>query len=252
MGIKLLVADDEDVIRNGITKYIKLHTDRYEMIYTAKNGQEALEYIYRYRPDIMLLDVQMPVVDGVEVMREAHRAGVLPATIILSGYDEFRYAQQAMRFGAREYLLKPSRSSDILKKINALADEMFGPENPEPPVIVQKNQIVELAKEYMEEHYFENISLNGIAEKVRISPAYLSSLFSQQLGITFIDYLNEVRIDHACVYLKQNMFKTYEIAYKVGFRDEKYFSKVFRKVKGMSPSEYKKIDSSILKQSVLK
>jgi len=56
----------------------------------------------------------------------------------------------------------------------------------------------------------------------------------------FVDYLNEIRVEHACTYLRQNYLKTYEIAYKVGFRDEKYFSKVFKKVKGQSPSEYKK------------
>lgn len=240
MCVKLLIADDEDMIRNGIAKYIKLHTDRFENIYLAQNGQEALELIYRYKPDIMLLDVQMPLMDGIEVMREAKRAGALPCTIILSGYDEFRYAQQAVRFGARDYLLKPSRSSDILQKINEIADELFGKEVQEPIVEKGKNGFVDLAKAYVEEHYFENLALGNVAEKIGITPSYLSSLFSQQMGVTFVDYLNEVRIDHACTYLKQNYLKTYEIAYKVGFRDEKYFSKVFRKVKGMSPSEYKK------------
>lgn len=240
MGIKLLIADDEDMIRNGIEKYIQLHTDRYENIYTANNGREALDLIYRYQPDIMLLDVQMPVMDGIEVMREAKRAGVLPCTIILSGYDEFRYAQQAVRFGAKEYLLKPSRSSDILQKINMLADELFGENKYENAEATGKNHFVNLAVEYVQEHYFENITLNSVAEKVGITASYLSSMFSQQMGMTFIDYINEVRIDHACIYLKQNYFKTYEIAYKVGYRDEKYFSKVFRKIKQMSPSEYKR------------
>lgn len=241
MGLRLLIADDEDMIRNGIAKYIQLHTDRYEVIYTARNGQEALELILRYKPDLMLLDVQMPLKDGIEVMQDARRAEALPVTIILSGYDEFRYAQQAVRYGARDYLLKPTRSSDILKKINDIADEEFGAEMPQAEVREGKNQSIELAKDYMEEHYFEPLTLNMVADKVGITPAYLSSLFSQHMGITLIDYLNEVRIDHACIYLKQNYFKTYEIAYKVGYRDEKYFSKVFRKVKGMSPSEYKKI-----------
>lgn len=241
MGLKLLIADDEDMIRNGIAKYIQLHTDRYEVIYTARNGQEALELILRYKPDLMLLDVQMPLKDGIEVMQDARRAEALPVTIILSGYDEFRYAQQAVRYGARDYLLKPTRSSDIIKKINDIADEEFGAEMPQAEVREGKNQSIELAKDYMEEHYFEPLTLNMVADKVGITPAYLSSLFSQHMGITLIDYLNEVRIDHACIYLKQNYFKTYEIAYKVGYRDEKYFSKVFRKVKGMSPSEYKKI-----------
>ena len=241
MGLKLLIADDEDMIRNGIAKYIQLHTDRYEVIYTARNGQEALELILRHKPDLMLLDVQMPLKDGIEVMQDARRAEALPVTIILSGYDEFRYAQQAVRYGARDYLLKPTRSSDILKKINDIADEEFGAEQTEPEVREGKNYSIELAKDYIEDHYFEPLTLNMVADKVGITPAYLSSLFSQHMGVTLIDYLNEVRIDHACVYLKQNYFKTYEIAYKVGYRDEKYFSKVFRKVKGMTPSEYKRM-----------
>ncbi len=126
MCIKLLIVDDEDVIRNGIAKYIKLHTDRFERIYLAQNGEEAMDIIFRHEPDIMLMDVQIPLKNGLEVMREAKKSGVLPKTIILSGYDEFSYAQQAVRYGAIDYLLKPSRSSDILKKLNEVADDLFG------------------------------------------------------------------------------------------------------------------------------
>lgn len=241
MGIKLLIADDEDVIRNGICKYIQLHTDRYDKIYLAANGQEAIEIIFRDKPDIMLLDVQMPLKDGIEVMEEAKRGGVLPATIILSGYDEFRYAQQALKFGAKDYLLKPSRSSDILNKIHGLADELFGvSEEITAENNAEKNSLVEIAKEYIEEHYYENLTQQNVADKVGITAGYLSTLFSQKLNCRFVDYLNQVRIEHACDYLRQNYLKTYEIAYKVGYNDEKYFSKVFRKIKGIPPTSYRK------------
>ena len=241
MSIKLLIADDEDVIRNGIAKYVQLHTDRFDKIYLASNGQEAIETIFRDKPDIMLLDVQMPLKDGIEVMQEAKRAGIMPCTLILSGYDEFRYCQQAIRYGARDYLLKPIRSSDILHKINEAADDLFGIE-----IAVaekqsgEKNRLVELAKEYMAENYFENLTLVNVAQKVGITAGYLSTLFSQKVDKGFVDYLNELRIDHACTYLQQDYLKTYEIAYKVGFNDEKYFSKVFKKLKGRSPSEYRR------------
>ncbi|MDK2808736.1 MAG: two-component system, response regulator YesN [Clostridiales bacterium] len=241
MCIKLLIADDEDVIRNGIAKYIKLHTDRFERIYLAQNGEEAMDIIFRHKPDIMLMDVQMPIKNGLEVMREAKKSGILPKTIILSGYDEFAYAQQAVRFGAKDYLLKPSRSSDILHKIHALADEIEGNEKEEGLSKEEvKNGLVEQAREYMEEQYFNNLTLQSVSDQIGITPGYLSTLFTQSLGCGFVDYLNEIRIQHACAYLKQNYFKTYEIAFKVGFRDEKYFSKVFKKIIGMSPSEYKK------------
>lgn len=245
MSIKLLIADDEDVIRNGIAKYVQLHTDRFDKIYLASNGQEAIEMIFRDKPDIMLLDVQMPLKDGIEVMQEAKRAGILPCTLILSGYDEFRYCQQAIRFGAKDYLLKPVRSSDILKKLNEAADEVFGVEKPViEEAAGEKNRLVEMAKEYMVEHYFENLSLVDVAQKVGITAGYLSTLFSQKMDKGFVDYLNELRIDHACTYLQQNYLKTYEIAYKVGFNDEKYFSKVFKKITGQSPSEYRKANRS--------
>lgn len=241
MGIKLLIADDEDTIRNGIAKYIQLHTDRFDKIYLAANGQEALDIIFRDKTDILFLDVQMPLMDGIEVMQEAKRAGILPYTMILSGYDEFKYCQQALRLGAKEYLLKPVRSKDILQMVNRVADELFGaPEDTQTESAGEKNHFVELAKEYVEEHYYKNIMLADVAQKVGISVGYLSTLFQRELSKGFVDYLNEIRIEHACTYLRQNYLKTYEIAYKVGFKDEKYFSKVFKKIKGQSPSEYRK------------
>lgn len=241
MNIKLLIADDEDTIRNGIAKYIQLHTDRFDKIYLASNGQEALDIIFRNKPDIMFLDVQMPLKDGIEVMQEAKRADILPYTMILSGYDEFKYCQQALRLGAREYLLKPVRSSDILQMVNRAADEVFGVvEDGKTEFADEKNPLVELAKEYIAEHYYENLMLADVAQKVGVSAGYLSTLFQKQLSKGFVDYLNEIRIERACTYLQQNYLKTYEIAYKVGFKDEKYFSKVFKKVKGQSPSEYRK------------
>lgn len=239
MALKLLIAEDEDMIRNGMEKYIRLHTDRFEKIYLARDGQEALDQIFQYRPDVMLLDVQMPVKDGIEVLQEAKRMNVMPLTVILSGFDEFKYAQQALKYGVREYMLKPSRSSDILQCLYKLADEIEG--------TAGKNRqedgahyAVDQAKKFIEEHYNEELTLQQAAEYAGISPGYLSTLFHQQLDCGFVEYLNQFRVERACTYLQQSYFKTYEIAYKVGFRDEKYFSKVFKRIKGKSPSEYRK------------
>ena len=237
MGMNLLIAEDEDMIRNGMEKYIRLHTDRFVRIYTAKNGQEALDLIFQHRPELMLLDVQMPVKSGIEVMKAASASRILPATIILSGYEEFKYAQQALNYGAKCYMLKPSRSSEILQKLTEVADEIEGRDKEEKAV---HSSPVLRAKEYIEEYYTEDLTLQKVADEVGISSSYLSTLFTQELDCGFIDYLNKIRIEHACDYLKQHYFKAYEIAYKVGFRDEKYFSRVFKKQTGMTPSEYRK------------
>lgn len=240
--MKLLIADDEDTVRNGIAKYIRLHTDRFEKIYTAENGQQALELIMMYRPELMLLDVRMPLKSGLEVMQEAKKLGIMPITILLSGYDEFAYAQQALRYGARDYLLKPTRSSDILKYLLRFANEISGMSSHGedqrseglPPLVTK-------ATEYIEAHYNENLTLQQVAEQIGITGGYLSTLFAQNLNRGFVEYLNEVRIEHACTYLQQNYLKTYEIAYKVGFNDEKYFSRVFKKIKGESPAAFRKM-----------
>lgn len=239
--MKLLIADDEDVIRKGVAKYIKLHTDRFSQIYEAENGQEALDLLVKFQPELLLLDVQMPLKSGLEVMKEAKKAGLHPITIILSGYDDFKYAQEAIRFGAREYLLKPVRAADILECLNRLADECIGPKEREntSEEQEQENPLIKKAKDYMLEHYAEDISLSEVAEHLGISSGYLSTLMNQNLKCGFVDYMNWVRIDRACCYLEQDFLKNYEIAYKVGFRDEKYFSKVFKKIKGMTPKEYR-------------
>lgn len=242
MPIKVLIADDEDVIRSGLVKYLKLHTDRFGHIYEAENGQEAIDLLLRHQPELLVLDMQMPLKTGLDVMREAAKAGVIPITVILSGYEEFKYAQEALKFGAKDYLLKPARAADILACLNRLADEYIGKAEesephggPEAP-----NPFVREAVEYMTEHYMEELTLSEIAQRLGISTGYLSTLFNQSLGCGFTEHLNRIRIERACCYLEQNYLKNYEIAYKVGFRDEKYFSRVFKKIKGVSPKGYRK------------
>lgn len=236
--MKLLVADDEEIIRKGVAKYIKLHTDRYETIYEAENGQEAIDLILKYHPDILLLDVQMPLKSGIDVMREVSQAGLNPLIVVLSGYDEFKYAQQAMRLGAREYLLKPVRAADILACLDRLSEKHLEADGGNEEESSQ-NQFIKKVSTYIGEHYMESISLDDMAEELGITRSYVSTLFTQHMGCGFVEYLNGVRVDRACTYLEQSYFKTYEIAYKVGFKDEKYFSKVFKKIKGVSPREYR-------------
>lgn len=241
--VKLLIVEDEDNIRNGIETYIRLNSKRVDTVYSAGNGLEALEKIFKHKPDLMLIDVQMPYKDGLTVMKEAKAAGICPKTIILSGFDEFEYARKAIRYGASDYLLKPCRPTEILSKLEELLEES----NTEDFVTGEKetgdkqsNRFVDMAVDYINENYSLDLTLTGVAEKVGVTSGYLSTLFTQTLNCGFIDYLNKVRIDRACNFLHDNQLKTYEVAYKVGFHDEKYFTKVFKRVTGQSPSQYRK------------
>lgn len=241
MQIKILIAEDEDIIRKGVAKYLKLHTDRFGIIYEADNGQDAFDIIVKHQPDIVLLDIQMPKMDGITVMQKTAKLNQNSLFVILSGYDEFKYAQQALHYGAREYLLKPVRASDILACLNKLADKYIDTEEK----TIEENEseesvpFVKEAKEYVEEHYTENLTVKEVANIIGISSGYLSTMFNQSMGQSFVDYLNQLKINHACAYLEQNYLKVYEIAYKVGFQDEKYFTKVFKKIKGITQKEYR-------------
>jgi two-component system response regulator YesN len=192
----------------------------------------------------MLLDIQMPLKDGLTVMKEATAAAVCPRTIIISGHGEFEYAQRAIRYGAVDYLLKPCRSTEILKKVEALVEREFPATPPQssplsaPDDPPHTNRLVDAAISYMEEHYPEAITLSLAADFISVTPSYLSTLFTHT-GDSFVDRLNRIRIDRACDYFIDDRLKNYEVAYRVGFHDEKYFSNVFRKIKGMSPSEYR-------------
>ncbi len=232
----LLLADDEENILNGLKNYIGKYSKIFTEVYCAANGQEALDIIYQHHPDVMLLDVQMPVKNGLEIMKEANAADVCPKTILLSGYDSFEYVREAMRQGAVDYLLKPCRSTEILEKLETVAE----------PSLHQKketasggNVIVDQAVEFIRNNLSEELNLSMTAEHAGVSNAYLSTLFTQNLGYSFVDFLNRTRIEYACDYMHDSKMKIYEIAFKVGFKDEKYFSKVFKKVIGQSPTEYR-------------
>lgn len=235
-GFSLLIADDEEKILRGMERYIQTHTTCFDRIYCASNGQEALELIYRHHPDVMLVDIQMPLRSGLDVMREAIRAGVCPITVVLSGFDTFSYAQQALRMGARDYLLKPCRSSELLGKLESLVKDS----HPKPAdTRLEGNPTLQAAARYIQEHIDGSLSLAEVAQVVAVSPAYLSQIFSQTVG-GFVEYINQQRINMACEYMRDPTMRVYEIALRVGFRDEKYFSKVFKKMTGMSPSEYRR------------
>lgn len=235
-AFKLLIVDDEENILNGLKNYIGKHTKVFSKIYCTSNGQEALDMIYQHHPDVMLLDVQMPIKNGIEVMREARAANVCPKTILLSGYDNFEYVREALRQGAVDYLLKPSRSTEILEKLESIVVPMQSQKQDSES---SGNAIVNRAKEYIKDHIAEDLNLSTVADAVGVSNSYLSTMFTQKLGCGFIDFLNRTRIECACMYMYDNRMKIYEIAFKVGFRDEKYFSKVFKKVTGQCPTSYK-------------
>lgn len=243
--VRLLIAEDEESIRGSIENYVRRSTTVFDEVLGAATGQEALDLIFRYRPQVMLLDIQMPVKDGLTVLKEATAAGVCPKTIILSGHDAFSYAQKAIRYGVADYLLKPCRAAEILQRLEQLVPAEAAGEPDAADALsgdgeVAGNRLVEQALRYIEEHYPEPITQPVVAEALGVTPGYLSTLFTRSPGGGFAEQLNSIRIQRACDYFVDGQMKTYEVAFRVGFHDEKYFSSVFKKLMGVTPSQYRK------------
>lgn len=258
---KLLIVDDEIEIIEGLKTIIDWEMHGIELCGDADNGVAALEIIQEFSPDIIMMDIRMPILNGLELLEKISDQNIKIKSIILSGYDDFYYAQKAINLKASAYLLKPCRPDDILKavlKIKAILDDEKAQEKllhnfrqqfkENRPIENEKllrtekektNILIKFAIDFIKDNYFKDITLDTIAKKIYITPGYLSQLFKQETGINFLDFLNQYRIEKAKELLKNTFFKNYEISNQVGFSDEKYFSQVFKRYTGLTPTQYK-------------
>ncbi len=124
MGIKVFLVEDEMVIRNGIVKSINWEKEGYRLVGEASDGELAYPMILKEKPDILLTDIKMPFMDGLELSRLVKQE--LPDTkiLIFSGYDEFEYAKEAIRIGVTEYLLKPVSSEQLLEVMRRISKQI--------------------------------------------------------------------------------------------------------------------------------
>ncbi len=243
---KVLLVEDEDLIRRGL---------RFQMDWTsvgcvvageAASGEEGLEKIGQLRPDIVVTDVRMQDMDGLEMLKRGLELCPFDA-IIISGYGEFDYAQQAIRLGVAEYLLKPVDfnvlQAAIQKIVSRRQQESLTPRTSDMPLapdldpVNLTNRYAAEMLRYIQEHYAERISLTDLSQKLNISCTHLNAKFKAELGYTFHDFLNYYRITRAVELQKQGGLKLYEIAELVGFSDYKYFNKVYKKYVGYPPNK---------------
>lgn len=250
---KLMIVDDEPNVVSGIKSVIDWQSNDIEVCATANDGQEAFDIMKEVKPDIALMDIKMPNMTGLELLQKLNENSSEIKVIFLSGYDDFDYARLALRYGASDYLLKPCMPDEILKSVLKVKStierakhtesllEKADIKNNNNQVSANKNVNVVLraALDYIHENYHTDLNLKTVADKVFITSGYLSLLFKQQLDINFVDYLNKYRIDMSKKLLADIKYKTYEVAYKVGFKDEKYFSQMFKKYTSQTPREFR-------------
>ncbi|WP_310830680.1 response regulator [Paenibacillus pedocola] len=249
---KILIVDDEPRTRQGIKQTLEVWAGGRYVVETADNGVEARQRLQHEQVHLLITDVRMPEVSGIDLIRSLKERPRQPVVIVISGYAEFDYVQQAMRLGAFNYLLKPLDKAELLQVVEAALkqeEEVQRREKLEKLVDPKLFQIdpdgsgmgepVREAIAYVEQHLHEQLTMAEVAARIHLNASYFSVLFKEQAGVPFSEYLSRLRIQRAKEMLLQSRLSIGEIGERVGYKTDKYFIKVFKSLEGISPSRYR-------------
>ena len=233
--MNLLIADDENLELKVLEKTVKKHfVDELE-IFASSNGRKASQICDEVKPDIALLDIEMPGMNGIELAKYIKEKYAECIIIFITAYDRFDYAIEAMHIKAFDYLLKPWKEERLCELINTAIENVRSMQKTDSIVHSQKDVI----KDYIDRNYKKDISAKDVAGMLGYSDVYFSKVFKQLFDDNFINYLTKIRIDRAKVLLKDVSFNIKEVGKSVGYADSNYFTKVFKRSIGISPSEYR-------------
>lgn len=274
---KSIIVDDEKNIRERMANHFPWGDFQFEVVGTAANGLDALKLIDDLQPDLVMTDIKMPKMDGLELVEIIHEKYPHIVVIILTAYRDFELAQKAINFNVKGFLVKPIMKSDFRQMMLRIQDEaklkakqtnththpnaattvtnhpqattqsenkiIPSPiERPEATLKIRKsnNRYVNYAIQYVQEHYTENITLKDIADKLFIHEAYFSKLFNEETEVGFNAYVNFIRIENAKRLIIYSDQQLKEISTTVGFSSHSYFNRVFKQIVGDSPLSYRK------------
>ena len=242
----VMLVDDEYWTLQGLEKLFDWKKHGYEVAGSFEDAISALEEIVEADPDLVLTDIRMPGLNGIEMIRRAKEAGVRSVFVVISGYSDFEYARGAIKYGAFDYLLKPV-SYEEAEALLTRADDYFAAQEKaqEEELAIETepetgNEQFNALLQYMREHFSERLQLKELAKAFYLNPNYCSELFNKKLSISFSRYLNQLRIDQCCTLLRTSAKSAEEIAAQAGFTDSTHFHKVFKSITGETPGQYRK------------
>ena len=240
---KALIIDDEKPVQIAIQKlgnWSKYHIAPPD---TASNGREALCAMRELHPALCFVDMQMPIMSGTVFLVQASVEFPDTQFIIISGYDDFKYAQSAIKFGACDYILKPI----VREELNQAIERAILRGNPHADFSgetgrgdITPEEVIQIIKEYLDKNYNTNIKISMLADKYFFSKEYLSKLFKSRYGCGIYAYVQEIRMQRAKDLLMNPDIKIQSISQHLGYTDNNYFSKAFKNYYGMSPSRFRK------------
>ena len=251
--IRVLIADDERLEREALADLVVRRFEHEAVIQTAENGRRAADTAILWEADLILMDIEMPGINGLDAARAVLEQRPECKVIFVTAYSLFQYAHEAMHLGACDYLLKPVDPDEAeaairraIRQIEAgrkLAE--LAPVAPEPAAETAEAEdrnalVMAHVRRYMEDNYMFDLSLDSVSEILHISPAYLSAQFKKYQKMNFLDCLTELRINAAKQLLTDPLRSAAEVASMVGYEDASYFARAFKKRTGMTPTQYRR------------
>ena len=248
--VKILVADDEPIEKAVVKKILESAFGADVEVYPACNGREAVDIYHEKKYNIAVLDISMPGINGLEAAEIIRREDDDCVIIFLTAFDEFDYAQKAIRVRALDYLLKPVSEKELIAVLEEAIriTESGGNSRRAPGACVPDREelssvkqaaIKKLITDYIDENYIRDISLTDVACAMHYSDPYFCKIFKNCFGKSFILYLTELRVEKSKELLNDITVNIKDISSKVGFRDSNYYTKVFKRMEGMTPTEYR-------------
>ena len=242
---RLILVEDDYQIRMGLSNFFPWNSIGFQLLKSFENGSRALDYLRVHKVDVVLTDIKMPVMNGLELAKELKDLSPDTLVIFLSAYRSFDYACEALDYGVRNYIVKSAKYDDLIEIFTSLKEELDNktarvqPAAPSP-ALQPDNQIIRQVMEAIDSNV-AHASLQYLADLVQINPVYLSRLFKEKTGMNFSDYILKKKMEMAATLLKSTNSTIYEISEMTGYSNDKNFSRAFKKYYGVSPTIYKHI-----------
>lgn len=237
--LRVLLVDDEIMIREGFKKLFDWEAHECVVVGEAADGMEAITKIDEEQPDIVIMDINIPIINGLKVIQLSRVKYPSMAFVIVSGYDDFSYCREALRLQITDYILKTVNYEEFGSCIDRLKISLYNNEVKEKPVVKKERVITGITK-YMQEHLSEDVSLHILSEEFHLNSQYISQLFKNEIGVNFLTYLTNIRMEHAKKLLLSTSLSIAEVSEQSGYGDYRVFTKVFKKSEGITPSQYRR------------
>ncbi len=255
--LRILIAEDEPLERQMLRDVLVWHFSYAADVRTVSNGIDAVSMASIWNADVLLMDIEMPGLNGIQAMFRILETNPRTKCIFITAYEKFEYAREAVRLHAVDYLLKPVEDSELVAVIERvlaeknsekqLDEQLKALQQPageaapseETAGQSQTEQLIRKMGEFLQKNYQWDVSQETICDILNMSTGHFSKMFRQCYGVKFIDYLTNIRVEAAKALLDDPTKRTKEIGSMVGYQSSSYFSKIFKQKTGLTPSEYR-------------